>query len=64
MSRLHYEVESGGMGGSTETHACCGSDFRRTQAPDRRLEASDLPGLPAAHGHRSRADGAAYRLRA
>jgi hypothetical protein len=31
MSRLHYEVESGGMGGSTETHACCGSDFRRTK---------------------------------
>jgi hypothetical protein len=29
MSRLHYEVESGGMGGSTETHACCGNDFRR-----------------------------------
>jgi hypothetical protein len=31
MSRLHYAVESGGMGGSTEAHACCGSDFRRTK---------------------------------
>jgi hypothetical protein len=29
MTRLHYAVESDGMGGSTETHACCGSDFRR-----------------------------------
>jgi hypothetical protein len=28
---VHYAVESGGILGSTETHACCGNDFRRTK---------------------------------
>jgi hypothetical protein len=29
VSALHFAVESGGILGSTETYACCGSDFRR-----------------------------------